>query len=146
MERGVGESNVSLRIQEINGVADTFQGQHLLLYFLEKQRVFHSLVGRVYTEPGGGPIRGATVDLGWGGYFSLATVRKSTNTDSLGRYDITDTLTYTGPCPFQWMQAHAEGYRGLRNIQDLRVGVSCTPTLQTIDIPLEPDAVTLLGG
>ena len=100
--------------------------------------------GRVVTEPGGEPISGATVNLGWGGVFSFPTTRKSTNTDVLGQYEITDTLTYRDPCPFQWMQAEAEGYEGLRGIEDFRVGVLCTPSIQTIDIPLEPDSVA--GG
>ena len=105
------------------------------------------IVGRVFSEPRGEPIGGATVDLGWGGGFaSLPAVRESAVTDSLGRYDLTDTLTYTDPCPFQWMRAEAEGHRALYNIDNFRVSVRCQATLQTIDIPLEPDSVAAAGG
>lgn len=96
------------------------------------------VTGMVTTEPGGREIDGARVDLGWGGHFSVPVVRKSTLTDASGSYRIVDTLTYTEPCPFQWVQASASGYVGLRSIEDSRVGVLCTSSPQTIDIPLAP--------
>jgi hypothetical protein len=94
--------------------------------------------GRVISEPGGDAIVGATVDYGWGGHFSLPQVLGSDVTDASGAYEIRHSLTYSDPCPFQWMQASAPGFRGLRNIEDQRVGVRCVESVQVIDIPLEP--------
>ena len=104
----------------------------------EERTVILVVSGTVTEEPGGSAIQGATVDLGFGGHFSMPTVRKSTVTDASGHYEIVDTLTYAEPCPFQWMQASASGYVGIRGIEDSRVGVLCTTARQTIDIPLAP--------
>ncbi len=104
----------------------------------EDRTVVLRIEGRVVSEPGEAPIAGARVDLGWGGHFSLPEVRKSDTTDVEGRYQIVDTLTYVDPCPFQWMQANAEGHVGIRGIMDSRVGVLCTASVQTIGIPLSP--------
>ena len=104
----------------------------------QERTVVIVITGAVTVEPGGGVIEGARVGLGWGGSFSLPVVRKSTHTDTDGNYEIVDTLTYAEPCPFQWMQASASGYAGLRSIQDHRVSALCTSDTQTIDIPLAP--------
>lgn len=96
--------------------------------------------GTVVVEPGGGPVPGATVDYGVGGYFSLPLVQSSDVTDGEGRYEIRHELRYTEPCPFQWVQASAEGFLPTRGIEDRRVSVGCVESVQVIDIPLAPSS------
>jgi hypothetical protein len=104
-----------------------------------EQIVVLHVVGMVTSEPGGQPVEGATVDLGWGGHFSLPTARVTSITDARGRYEISDTLEYGKRCPFLWMRASATGYSQLWNYRDDRVSVSCVPWMQIINIPLEPE-------
>lgn len=92
--------------------------------------------GKVTTEPSGEPVVGAQVSIGSGGQASVPAVRKSTTSDDEGRYELRDTLSHDGACPFLWMHADADGYVPLVDFTDPRARVACSEATQVIDLPM----------
>lgn len=104
------------------------------------QSVELSVEGTVRSALHSEPIAGAQVELGWGGHFSLPTVRQSTETDMEGFFEFTDFLTYSGACPFLWIAVVAEGYETASGLigGDPQLRVNCQPIPQIFLVMLEP--------
>ena len=94
------------------------------------------LVGTVTAALDSQPVAGALVELGWGGHFSLPQVRQTTQTDVSGEFQLSDSLTYSGDCPFLWLRVEADGYE-VTSIEDSRLSVDCRSSTQQIDVALE---------
>ena len=84
-----------------------------------------------------GPVAGASVEFGSGGYFSLPLVHARTTTDDAGRYQVAAPFR----CGFtfgnnHWVVASAAGYERT-SLEDYRHQVKCENGVQRINISIK---------